>query len=78
MRNETIPRIRCTKCNKIVDTVMWWEEMATKERVLLVKCHGDEDRMEFNPMLLTEAQRMEIQYGEGLAFATERLESSYA
>lgn len=67
------PRIRCARCNKLVDRVYWCDDLDTKTRLIEVTCHGEKDTMTLDMKTLTPSTLGEMAHQEGVAFATELL-----
>lgn len=66
------PRIRCAKCDKLVDRVYWEERYDTCDRFIEVECHGQKDSMVLTEKMLIENHRA-LQDQEGMAFITAAL-----
>ena len=67
-------RLRCAKCNKPVDKVVWQDDPYSGIRQIAAYCHGKRDTMTIDPMLLSPAQIEEMKLQEGVAFATQAIE----
>lgn len=71
-----MPRIMCAVCRKPVDYVEWGVDLDRRNQWIMVKCHGDTDRMEIT---CTEIERMTpdqiraLNCSTGVAFTTKRV-----
>lgn len=63
-----LPKINCAICKRHVDKVTIYEDFATNEIVITVKCHGDNEEMRIAPFKLTQQQLYELANSEGVAF----------
>lgn len=67
-------RLRCAKCNKPVDKVMWQDDPYNGIRQIAAYCHGERDTMTVDSLVLSPAQIEEMKLQEGVAFATQAIE----
>lgn len=71
-----LPRINCAICRKPVDKVVVRDDDCEKMRYIRVSCHGATDEMRIDLMQLTSSQIKQMNEGEGLAFATKKIEGA--
>lgn len=67
-------RLRCAKCNKPVDKVVWQDDPYSGVRQIAAYCHGERDTMTIDFLVLSPAQIEEMKLQEGVAFATQAIE----
>jgi hypothetical protein len=68
-----MPRIRCAKCDKLVDQVNWYYDECRQATKITVWCHGEKDSMALTPEFLfrlTPDERRQLQASEGVAFVS--------
>ncbi len=46
---EKLPDIACARCGRRVDSVVVYEDKIRMVVVIVAKCHGETDRMDFSP-----------------------------
>lgn len=70
MRQEYPPRIRCARCDKLVDRVWIETNVNADTRTLSVECHGERDHMTFTRRDLVTIDNLaeQIAQQEGVAF----------
>ena len=69
------PRIKCAVCQRLVDRVEWWDEHATRTRVVAAHCHGAVDQMRIDlvqPAHMRPELIEALAQSEGLAFGPAR------
>lgn len=70
----SVPKIRCAKCDKLVDDVYWSQDNWTHVITIKVRCHGETDEMELDIDKLSFDEVKQLDRSEGLAFTRDRLE----
>lgn len=65
----TALRIRCAKCDKLVDRVYWSEDNWSNVVTVIVRCHGETDKMCIDLSELSVNDIKQIERQEGVAFA---------
>lgn len=58
-----VPRIHCAACNKIVDHVEWWQDIATDRLIIRVQCHGAVDQCAITGSFILEHGDMMLDGG---------------
>lgn len=73
--STSAPKIRCAKCDKLVDWVYTSQDAHSDIVVIKVKCHGETDEMSLDLSKMSFDDVKQIDRQEGLAFTTKTLES---
>ena len=63
---------QCAVCHKPVDEVLVFKQVASLKEIIMVKCHGQHQEVEFDPWELVTNEKIDIRL-DGPAFANEGL-----
>ena len=64
--------IECAVCGKQVDYVEWCDELATLDRVISVRCHGQVETVRVPATVWMEFHPRDVRWGK--AFETRRID----
>lgn len=67
-------KIRCAKCDKLVDHVYWSEDNWSHVVTIIARCHGETDKMCIDLSELSVNDIKQIEKQEGIAFAKDLIE----
>lgn len=66
-QSSALPRVHCAVCRREVDQVIGFRDELRSEMVLIVRCHGDEERAVLQDAIFASAGTIQI----GEAFASK-------
>lgn len=66
-------KIMCAVCLKPVESVEWFDDYPTNERVIRVRCHGETDEMRLSNYDIVLYGR-QLENAPGVAFSDRRKE----
>lgn len=69
----SIPKVMCAKCGKPVDSLEWFDDHCTAERVIRAHCHGAVDDMRLSKFDLDRIAMLQLELAEGVAFGKPAL-----